>query len=74
MKVALEIPDDLASEALNLARAQGSTLEGLVIVGLRGEVDRLRDAVGTGFQFPTASGEGLVPGLSSQQAILISHP
>jgi hypothetical protein len=57
MKTTIELPDALASEAKELARAQGVTLRELVVVGLRREIERRatrRSQVD--FDFPVVEG------------------
>ncbi len=73
MKTTIEIPDALANEARDLARAQRSTLRDLVVAGLRNEVERRREDVIVDFHFPTATGEGLVIGLAPSDVIAHSY-
>lgn len=73
MKTTIEIPDALAQEARDLARAQRSTLRELVIAGLRHEVERRREDGIVDFHLPTATGEGLVMGLSPSDVIAHSY-
>lgn len=73
MKTTIEIPDALAAEARDLARAQRSTLRDFVVTGLRREVERRREVTVIDFHFPTAAGEGLVAGLPPGEAIAQSY-
>ncbi|PRY63242.1 hypothetical protein BCF74_10274 [Knoellia remsis] len=60
MKSTFELPDALAREAKELARAQSTTVRDLVVTGLRREIDRrTSDRSRPDFVFPTADGEGL---------------
>jgi len=64
MKTTIDLPDALAADARELARAQGVSLRDLVVAGLRAEVDRRsRDAPRVDFAFVTVSGDGLQPGV-----------
>lgn len=69
MKTTIEIPDALAHQAKELARREGATLRDLVLSGLRGELARRASSPTIDFHFPTAGGEGLVAGLTSQEAL-----
>lgn len=73
MKTTIEIPDALAEEARDLARAQRSTLRDLVVTGLRHEVERRREVTVADFHFPTVAGEGLAIGISPREAIERSY-
>ena len=42
MKTTIDLPDELAAEAKELARAEGTTLRELVVDGLRFEIERRR--------------------------------
>ena len=64
MKTTIEIPDALAAEAKEVARAEHSTLRELVVAGLRAELERRRDIPAVDFHFPTVSGDGMGPDLS----------
>jgi len=64
MKTTIDLPDALAADARELARAQGVSLRDLVVAGLRAEVDRRSgDAPRVDFAFVTVSGDGLQPGV-----------
>ena len=74
MKTTIDLPDELAAEAKELARAEGTTLRELVVDGLRFEIERRRapdDA--EPFHFPTFKGDGLVPGVGPHNWIDISY-
>lgn len=62
MKTTIDLPDALAAEARDLARAQGSTLRELMVEGLRSEVERRREHdLRVDFVFPVVDGRGLRP-------------
>lgn len=73
MKTTIEIPDALAAEAKEVARAEHSTLRELVVAGLRAELKRRRDIPAVDFHFPTVSGQGLAPGLAPAAVIAASY-
>lgn len=74
MKTTIEIPDALAVDAKEIARRDGATLRELVLAGLRTEIERRRLATPrVDFHFPTASGEGITPGLSPADVIERSY-
>lgn len=73
MKTTIELPDALAAEAKELARAEQSTLREFVIAGLRSEIARRRQASTVDFHFPTVGGQGLVIGLPPGEAIAASY-
>lgn len=61
MKTTIELPDALAAEAREVARAQSTTLRDLVVSGLQHEVKRRTSTTQrTDFVFPTAGGTGLL--------------
>ncbi|WP_105566941.1 DUF2191 domain-containing protein [Microbacterium halophytorum] len=64
MKTTVDLPDALAAEAREIARAQGTTLRELVIDGLHTAVESRKSHGATHpFSFVTVSGHGLVPGV-----------
>ena len=73
MKTTIEIPDALAEDARQVARAGGTTLRDLVVTGLMAEVERRRNAPRVEFTFPTVGGRGLVVGLAPGEVIERSY-
>lgn len=69
MKTTIEIPDALAEDARQVARAGGTTLRDLVVTGLMAEVERRRNAPRVEFTFPTVGGRGLVVDLAPGEVI-----
>ena len=69
MKTTIEIPDALAEDARQVARAGGTTLRDLVVTGLMAEVERRRNAPRVEFTFPTVGGRGLVVNLAPGEVI-----
>lgn len=64
MKTTIDIPDDLACEAMDAAARDDATLCDLVLAGLRSEVDR-RAQVRSGRRYPGRPGQD-VPDLHLQ--------
>lgn len=74
MKTTIDIPDDLARQAKELARKDGSTLRDLVVGGLRHEVERRMTAQPIAdFNFTTYDGGWLLPGVTSASMVELSY-
>lgn len=73
MKTTIDIPDALAAQAKDVARARQRTLRELVIAGLRTEIARQERPESFLLRFPTTGGEGLAPDVSEGDAILRSY-
>lgn len=68
----IELPDALAREAVELASELATTLQDLVVTGLRHEVERRTNrAASTDFSLPTAGGTGLL--VEPGEAIRLSY-
>lgn len=64
MKTTIELPDALAKQARDVARAQGVTLREVIEAGLRAELDRRTAPEGRRpFRFRTVGGSGLHEGI-----------
>lgn len=60
MKTTIELPDELARRAKQVARDQQMSLKDLVAEGLRAEIERATSGpMETEFRFRTVSGSGL---------------
>ncbi|MFT4230045.1 MAG: DUF2191 domain-containing protein [Microbacterium sp.] len=73
MKTTIDLPDSLAAEAKSTARAEGTTLRGLVVDALRSELDRRRSVGPVDFHLPTVGGQGLVAELDPADTIARSY-
>lgn len=69
MKTTIELPDELAREAREVARAGGTTLKELVVEGLRSEVvRRSRGPARVDLVYPVTDG-GLGPGIDPHRLL-----
>ena len=74
MKTTIELPDALAAEAREVARAQGASLRELVVAGLRSEVERrTTPKPRVDFSFVTVSGHGLQPGVDPARLVELAY-
>lgn len=74
MKTTIELPDELAREARELALEQRTTLKDLVVEGLRSEVERRRESIEhVDFVFPTYGGGWLRDDLTLSEAIIEAY-
>lgn len=74
MKTTIDLPDALADQARELARAQGLTLRELVVEGLRGELERRGTTPPrVDFVFATVRGDGRPSELTAEEAIARSY-
>jgi hypothetical protein len=74
MKTTIDLPDALADQARELARAQGVTLRELVVEGLRSELERrATPPPRVDFVFATVRGDGRSPELAPQDAMARSY-
>ncbi len=74
MKTTIDIPDDLARQAKELAVREGATLRDLVIWGLRQEVERrMRARPVADFRFATYGGGWLRPGVTAASMVELSY-
>lgn len=73
MKTTIDIPDDLARQAKDVAREGRVTLRDLVVAGLRSEIDRRRSVPRVDLVFPTVGGVGLVAGVAPTEAVAASY-
>lgn len=74
MKTTIDLPDALAAEAREVVRQDGTTLQALIIDGLRSELDRRREgASAVEFFFETFPGQGLASDLEPADAIARSY-
>ncbi|MGC0252359.1 hypothetical protein [Pseudactinotalea sp. Z1748] len=69
MKTTIDIPDALAQRAKEVARREGATLRELVVAGLLSEIERRSASSRIDFQFPTTGGQGLIAGLTPEEAL-----
>lgn len=73
MKTTIELPDELASAAKQLAHDQHLSLRELVVSGLRSEIERRRELPTADFHFPTFAGQGLAVDLEPDEVLERSY-
>lgn len=70
MKTTIDLPDELADRAKEVARSHQLTLRELVTEGLRHEIDRMSEpSARAEFRFKTRGGSGLQEGVSPDSLI-----
>jgi len=73
MKTTIDLPDELASAAKQLAHEQHLSLRELVVSGLRSEIERRREVPAADFHFPTFAGHGLAVDLGPADVLERSY-
>ncbi len=65
MKTTIELSDELAKQARQAARAEGTTLRALVEEGLQRSLEARRKRLRRELDFPTFGGSGLASGMDA---------